>query len=153
VLQLLRFSHELRSPDELDVPGEETKPSKATARELEMAKQLVASMVEPWKPSQYHDEYRDDLLARIKRKAKHGEIEDAPESEKTRPERTTNVIDLVELLKKSMDKKAQGHPGAAKASEKSPHRKKGAAENGKGTGRVAAHRAHATRKAPARKTA
>jgi DNA end-binding protein Ku len=118
-----------------------------------MAKQLVASMVEPWKPSQYHDEYRDDLLARIKRKAKHGEIEDDPESEKTRPERGTNVIDLVELLKKSMDKKAQGHAGAAKASEKGPQAKKGAAANGQGKGKAPVHRAHATRKAPARKTA
>jgi hypothetical protein len=35
-----------------------------------MAKQLVSGMVERWKPSQYHDEYRDDLLARIDAKAK-----------------------------------------------------------------------------------
>lgn len=149
MLQLMRFSHELRSPDELELPGEGTKASRATARELEMAKQLVASMVEPWKPSQYHDEYRDDLLARIKRKAKHGEIEDAPESEKTRPERSTNVIDLVELLKKSMEP-TNGHAGTPQHSRVSQHAKK---SSDSGKGKAPAHRAHATRKAPARKTA
>ncbi|HMJ50694.1 MAG TPA: Ku protein [Polyangiaceae bacterium] len=149
VLQLLRFSHELRRPDDLDVPAEQSKPSKATARELEMAKQLVASMVEPWDPSQYHDEYRDDLLARIKRKAKHGEIEDVPESEKAPPERGAKVIDLVGLLKKSMEQKHG--PGGGR---KHPHAKAHAKETtGNGRAKGAPHRTHPTRKAPARKTA
>ena len=129
VLQLLRFAHELRSRDELDVPEESAKAAKASPRELEMAKQLVSSMVGPWKPSQYHDEFRDDLLARIKRKAKHGEIEDLPESER-KPKTGGKVIDLAELLRQSVEGK---HVRASS--------------------RARTHRTHATRKAPARKSA
>ena len=97
ILQLLRFSHELRSPDELEIPEEGAKSLKSTTRELEMAKQLVASMVDEWNPEQYHDEYRDDLLARIKRKAEEGEIEDVPTSE-TAAKTGTNVVELFDLL-------------------------------------------------------
>ena len=118
VLQLLRFSHELRSPGELEIPKTDAKPAKPTPRELEMAKQLVASMEEKWDPAQYHDAYRDDLLARIRRKAKEGEIEDAPSSERNvKP--ATNVVDLVELLKKSMEKKAA--PAVAKVRHRAQH--------------------------------
>src|SRR5262245_11664671 len=55
VLQLLRFAHELRSPDDLEVPGKNLKELGVTGREISMAKQLVDGMVAPWKPSQYHD--------------------------------------------------------------------------------------------------
>jgi DNA end-binding protein Ku len=141
VLQLLRFAHELRSPDELDVPDTSAKGAKAakpTARELEMAKQLVSSMIEKWKPEQYHDEYRDDLLARIKRKAQHGDIEDVPESE-TAPKKTgAKVIDLADLLRQSVESQRSGGRGHAK---------------GSGRPKGAPRRTHPTRKAAARKTA
>jgi len=118
VLQLLRFSHELRSPGELEVPETDAKLAKPTARELAMAKQLVSSMEETWDPTQYHDAYRDDLLARIRRKAKEGEIEDAPSSERNvKP--ATNVVDLVELLKKSMEQSRA--PAIAKARHRARH--------------------------------
>jgi DNA end-binding protein Ku len=119
VLQLLRFSHELRSPEDLDIAEEDAKSAKPTARELEMAKQLVSSMEEKWDPAQYHDAYRDDLLTRIRRKAKEGEIEDAPSSETTPKAPKTNVVDLVELLKKSMEKSK--HPAVAKARPRATH--------------------------------
>jgi DNA end-binding protein Ku len=103
VLQLLRFAHELKSADEVDFPEEAKKSAKPTSREIDMAKQLVSNMVEKWDPSKYHDEYRDDLLARIKRKAKHGEIEDVEEEQVSAPAKS-NVIDLVNLLKQSVEK-------------------------------------------------
>jgi DNA end-binding protein Ku len=118
VLQLLRFSHELRSPDELEIPKTDAKSAKPTPRELELAKHLVSSLEEKWDPTQYHDAYRDDLLARIRRKAKEGEIEDAPSSE-SNLEPATNVVDLVELLKKSME--TSRPPTVAKARHRAQH--------------------------------
>jgi DNA end-binding protein Ku len=112
VLQLLRFAHELRSPDELDVPGKNLKSLGVTGREIEMAKQLVDGMVAHWEPEQYHDEYRDDLMARIESKAKAGQInvvseeEEAPKSARRRPQ----VIDLGELLRRSVAQRRGAEP-------------------------------------------
>jgi DNA end-binding protein Ku len=146
VLQLLRFAHELKPLDDIEVPDEARKAPKASARELEMANQLIHSMEASWKPEQYHDEYRDDLLARIKRKAKEGEIEDVPEPEAERP-RAAKVIDLADLLRRSVEE-SQG--GAANRQAPTGSR----AKKAKGGPRKASvHRAHAKTKAPARKSA
>jgi DNA end-binding protein Ku len=146
VLQLLRFSHELKSPDDVELPEEAKKAGKPTSREIDMAKQLVASMAEKWDPTKYHDEYRDDLLARIKRKAKQGEIEDIDEPEEAPPK--TNVIDLVNLLKQSMEKDGKGKGEKKRRSSARPHSDathkagaKGGSHRGRGTQRPAAHRA------------
>ncbi|MET0591530.1 MAG: Ku protein [Polyangiaceae bacterium] len=119
VLQLLRFSHELKDADDVEFPEEAQKASKPSPREIDMAKQLVASMVEKWDPKKYHDEYRDDLLARIKRKAKQGEIEDIEEPAPSPPK--ANVIDLVNLLKQSMEK-GEKVAGPKKSSPARTHR-------------------------------
>jgi len=78
-------------------------------------------MADQWHPDKYKDTYRDDLLKRIKEKVKAGETEalTAPEKE-PRKEKSADVIDLMSLLKKSVEKKP-----AAKA--KRPARKRRAA--------------------------
>ena len=148
ILQLLRFSHELKPVDEVEVPDEARKTPKPSVRELEMANQLIASMEAPWDPTLYHDEYRDDLLARIKKKAKHGEIEDVAEPETKRPERGAKVIDLADLLRQSV---AQSHGAAANGHSRtrSPAKK----ATGHGLRKTTGHRAHPKRKAAARKSA
>jgi DNA end-binding protein Ku len=164
ILQLLRFSHELRSPDELEVPEGSGKAAKATPRELEMAKQLVASMVDKWKPEQYRDEYRDDLLARIKRKAQHGDIEDVPESETTPKKTGAKVIDLADLLRQSVEGQrgrgsARANGNGASPGKKTPKRgQRGAGSHlrqvvSNSRSKEAPHRTHPARKAPSRKTA
>lgn len=72
VVQLLRYDHELKDPSDVGV-----RPSKAPARaarpqELAMAEQLIDSMATKWKPSDYRDEYRDDLMRLVKRRARSG---------------------------------------------------------------------------------
>lgn len=106
VLQLLRFAHELRSPDDLEVPGKNLKELGVTGREISMAKQLVEGMVTAWKPSQYHDEYRDDLMAKIESKAKAGEINVVSETRAPKaPRRRAQVIDLADLLRRSVEER------------------------------------------------
>ena len=76
-----------------------------------MALSLVEGMSEAWQPEQYHDSYREDVLALVKRKIKAKQTKTitppAPEPEE---ERSSNVIDLVALLQQSLGKKA---PAAA----------------------------------------
>lgn len=84
-LTTMRFADEVVPASELDiVPDKETKPAK---REQEMAEQLIESLSTDFEPSQYKDEYRDQLLALIEQKAEGKEIvasdAEAPKATKT----------------------------------------------------------------------
>lgn len=64
--------------------------------ELNMGKMLVDSMVRPYQPDQYRDEYEEKLLAAIQRKVDGQEIVAAPQRHES------NVINLMEALQKSL---------------------------------------------------
>ena len=101
VLNTLRYADELKDPAELEIPK-----AKVTAKELDMAMRLVEDMADKWHPDKYKDTYRDDLLKRIKAKVKAGETEEITEPEKEpRKEKSANVIDLMSLLRKSVEQK------------------------------------------------
>jgi DNA end-binding protein Ku len=125
VLLLLRFSHELRSSDGLDLPESNLKKLGVSPKELSMAEKLVEGMVGHFEPEKYHDEYRDDLLGLIETRAKAGELNQVVEhAPKSKPRKTAQVIDLMELLQKSVSSKA----GRA---ERRPTKSKSAARKSK----------------------
>jgi DNA end-binding protein Ku len=63
-------------------------------------------MSEKWRPEKFKDTYRNDLMARIKEKIAKGQTEEITEPEKGATERSSaEVIDLMALLKKSVEKK------------------------------------------------
>ncbi|KWF36696.1 DNA-binding protein [Burkholderia diffusa] len=101
-LDTLRWQEELRPLDELSVPAVDAKGAGVTARELGMAKKLIDDMAGKWTPDEYHDTFRDDILELVERKVRAGKIEEIEE----RPAQTTraaaNVVDLTELLKRSL---------------------------------------------------
>src|SRR5262249_53804759 len=110
VLNLLRYASELRDPSGLRVPGPQLKSLKISDREIRMAERLIGEMADEWKPEQYHDEYREELLAFIKKRGREGKLESAPEPEEEKPARPKRgeVVDLAELLKKSLGKAGTG---------------------------------------------
>jgi DNA end-binding protein Ku len=114
VLNTLRYPDEIRPTDELKIPDENSKAAQVTEKELQMAKALVEGMSEKWKPAQYHDTYREDILALVKKKiaANQTKTLTEPEPEEEKPAHT-NVIDLVSLLQASLGKK----PSKAAASD------------------------------------
>ena len=68
--------------------------------ELTMAKTLISSMLKPFEPSMYRDEYQARLKELISQKISGKEtVSPAPES-------MGNVIDLMEALKKSVESAA-----------------------------------------------
>ena len=71
-----------------------------------MAERLIAEMTEPWKPERYHDEYRDELLAFIKKRGRAGQLAASPEPEEEAAPRArrAEVIDIADLLQKSLAK-------------------------------------------------
>jgi DNA end-binding protein Ku len=105
VLNTLRYPDEIRPTDELKIPAD-SKAAQVTDKELQMAKALVEGMSEKWKPQQYHDTYREDVLALIKKKVKANQTKTItmPEPEEEKPAKS-NVIDLVSLLQASLGKK------------------------------------------------
>ena len=96
-LTTMRFADEVVSPDQLD--GVEVSDGrKLEKRELEMAKELIASLSSDFDAEQYRDEYREELLALIERKAQGKEIVAQP-SEEPKP---TKAPDLMAALEDSL---------------------------------------------------
>lgn len=96
VAQLLRYEEELRDPADLGVAPPRAKP---LASESAMAQQLLKSMTIDWDPSQFRDEYRADLLAMIRRRAKKGT---RPVKEAPQEAGEARVLDLMAALKRSL---------------------------------------------------
>lgn len=102
MLELLRFAHQLKSPEELATPVETAK-GKFTQRELKMAEDLISGMTVKWKPEKYKDTYYQDMMKTISAKVKTGKVTTAiggEKEEKIHP--TNNVVDLMPLLKQSL---------------------------------------------------
>ena len=128
VLMLMRYPQELVDFDEYKLP--EGKPSdwRITQKELEMGKQLVQSMAQPFSPAQYKDDYRDRLRAVIDKRMKNEGLV-IPDEEETpmREHMATNVVDFATLLKKSIseNKRTPAKKTAArKTAAKKPAKKK-----------------------------
>ncbi|HEY7435515.1 MAG TPA: Ku protein [Methylomirabilota bacterium] len=108
VLDLLRYASELRDPSRLRVPGDSLKALRISERELKMAERLVAEMTEDWAPEKYHDEYREELLAFIRKRGRAGRLAAAAETpEEPAPRKRADVIDIAELLKRSLAKSGE----------------------------------------------
>jgi DNA end-binding protein Ku len=104
-MDTLRYADEIRAAEELGVPSG-VLHHKVSAKEIDMALRLIDDMSEKWQPEKFKDTYRDDLMARIKEKIKEGQTEEItpPEKGEKEPARA-DVIDLMALLKKSVEKK------------------------------------------------
>jgi DNA end-binding protein Ku len=113
-LDMMRFADELVPGDEL-APAEQKPPSD---REKQLAFHLIDELSGPFDPAKHPDEYRSAVLAAVEEKIEAGEVaRDAVDHEAATPSAGAatgaQVIDLAELLSKSI--KAAGKPGPAKA--------------------------------------
>ena len=108
LMNTLRFASEIRSMADLSLP--EAGDKHVTDKELAMAERLVADMTDKWNPEQYKDTYTSDLMARIEQRISAGETHAiTPETkESAEPRRGAEVIDLVSLLRRSLDQKGKG---------------------------------------------
>lgn len=119
VLVILRWPAEVRSLDELELGSDVTKPSLAKG-ELDMAKRLVEDMSADWQPDDYRDSFQEKIMALVAKKAKAGKIEDVESQAGSEERKSADVIDLTELLKRSL----AGKPVAKKPAAKKPAAKK-----------------------------
>jgi len=116
-LTTMRFADEVVPAAELEdvLPTEKPKVAK---KEQQMAEQLIDSLSTKFEPNGYRDEYREQLLELIERKAEGKEI---VQSEGEAP-KATKAPDLMAALEESIaavkDKKAAKKPAATKAAAK-----------------------------------
>ena len=110
MLNTIRWASEIRSPEELKLPA--AGKSALKPAELKMATQLIGDMTQPWDPEAFSDQFTAAIHKLVERKLAAGDtrqvtaLEDAPQSTGA-----TNVVDLTELLAKSL----AGRKPAAKA--------------------------------------
>lgn len=98
ILETLYYPDEIKKAPEIDI-----EKVKVGEKELNMAMSLVDILTEEFEPEKYKDEYREALLERIKTKVEGGEVQHA-----TAAEKPTEVIDLMDALKKSVDAARKG---------------------------------------------
>jgi DNA end-binding protein Ku len=106
LLTTLHWPDEVRATDELSLPEDEIdiKPS-----EKKMAEQLVASMTGDFSADEYHDDYREALMAVIEKKVAGEKPEPQQRAE------PTNITDLMAALEASVAAARQDRREAAEA--------------------------------------
>lgn len=111
VLHTLRYAYELRDASHLDVPQANGKGSAVSPQEIKMAEQLIHAMVGKWNPNKYRDDYHEDLLKLVEKKIQEGRTKVVETTaEAPRPKRQGKVIDIMHLLKQSVQQ-AQAKEG------------------------------------------
>ena len=113
---------QMRYPEELVDTSTYSFPVASDIRkpELEMARKLVESLAGSWDPSQYTDQYRENLMKIIRARTKGKAAKLAAPVE----ERPAAVVDLMERLRQSLE-------GASTPARKAARAKKSTAPRGK----------------------
>jgi DNA end-binding protein Ku len=153
VLNLLRWGGEIRSWDGLALPPQ-GKAAGIREAEMKMAKQLINDMSGHWSAKEFRDEFHDAVMKLVQAKAKAGEGEVVEPVEEAPDLKGADVIDLTELLRRSLRGGAKDDaPAAKKAPAKAA--KKSTSRSHKEPERAAASsgtrkRSTAAKKAPAK---
>jgi len=113
VLNLLRYGDEIRPLKDITLPDATSKKAAVSDKEIKMAMSLLEDMTEPWDPMAYHDTYREDVMALVEKKIKANQTKTVtqPEKDEERQPAASNVVDLMELLRKSINTKKAGGKG------------------------------------------
>lgn len=100
IINELRYQNEIVHAKELKIPT-----SKSTAKELDMAVQLIDQLTVPFKPEAYKDTYEEELKKIIKQKSKgrsiHPKVQEQPKPSK--------IHDIMSLLQESLESSKKNH--------------------------------------------
>ncbi|WP_164416625.1 non-homologous end joining protein Ku [Streptomyces salinarius] len=124
LLQTLHWADEVRDPvEELpELPSERV----GRGKELDMALRLVDALSGDWEPARYRDTYQEKVRELVRAKAEGEEVavaEEAPEA--------TNVVDLMEVLRGSLEQAKDTGGKQAASRSGSPGGKRAASKSGK----------------------
>lgn len=133
ILMLLRFPQEIKAASKLDLPSSNDKEFQPGKREMELAERLIDEMSGTWKPSDYHDEYREALMGYIEKKISAGDsVDDVVETDDDSEESGSGkVLDLADYLERSVKSKNIKNPAPATKSARKAPAKKAASKDAK----------------------
>ena len=146
VMNTLRWADEVRGVEYLEMK-DEALDADLNPRELDMAKRLVEDMSEEWNPAQYKDTFQDKIMDLVETKAREGKIEAVGGPEEAVDRRSADVIDLTELLKRSL----AGKPAKKAASAEEDDEAEQASEE-QAPPKRASSKSTASKKAPPKST-
>ena len=119
VLNLLRWGADIKPWSDLNLPAQGAKAVGLSEAELKMAAQLVGDMTKPFKA---------EVMALVHRKVEAGQTETMvqPEAAEAPASKSADIIDLAELLKRSLKggSAAEKAPAKSAPAKTSPARKK-----------------------------
>ena len=136
VLITIRWASEIRPLSELKLPADGTTAANLKPGELKMAAQLIGDMTGKWKPADYTENFSAAVLELVNRKIKAGETETVTPVGDGTNEHSAEVIDLTELLARSLKRKTETRskpapsarpkaaPASLKAAAKTPVRRR-----------------------------
>ncbi len=127
MLNTLRWANEIRPWSELKLPPEGQKANNLRDGELKMAAQLIEDMTEPWQAERYADKFTEAVHALVAQRVEAGKTERVePLEEGAAPAPRGNVVDLTELLARSLGqrKTSDAEPEEKKPARKAPARKR-----------------------------
>ncbi len=96
-LETMYFADEVRSAEDLNVERFEEKVN-ISAKEEELAIEIIDNLTDKFEPEKYTDEYREELMKIIRGKIEGKEIE-VPEAVRTE----NKILDLMDKLKASVE--------------------------------------------------
>jgi DNA end-binding protein Ku len=129
LLNTLRYADEVLDPAEHAPATKSLEDARVSQREFGMAVKLLEDMRLKWDPAEFHDTYREDLLRRIDEKVEAGQTKTlTPAPAKASPTRTAEVVDLSELLKRSLEQRGGRASGSGRRGASTTSRSEAAAE-------------------------
>ncbi len=105
VLELMHFADEIVESSTLELPAVE----KPAANEMKVARMLIDTMTEAFDPKAFKDTYREEMLAMIDARAA-GKTFESPE---TKAPVRDNVVNLMDVLQKSLEASKRRADGKA----------------------------------------
>ncbi|MBJ9977686.1 Ku protein [Pseudomonas sp. S75] len=118
VLITLRWPDEVRGIDSLELDTSVT-DVKLDKKEMDMARRLVEDMSGPWSPGDYHDAFRETIMELVEEKASKGKIAKVAKGQDGKGEKGADILDLTELLKRSLGGKGKSEAAPKKATKRS----------------------------------
>ncbi|WP_459205721.1 non-homologous end joining protein Ku [Pseudomonas sp. MLB6B] len=122
VMITLRWPDEVRGLDTLELNQKVTKAT-LTKQERDMAKRLVEDMSGPWSPDEYHDAFRDTIMQLVREKARKGKLSAVKKPKAGGVGKGADILDLTELLKRSLAGKGAAKKTGEKKSSTSAEKK------------------------------
>lgn len=116
VLNTIRWASEIRPVKDLKLPPEGRSAAGVKPAELQMATQLIGDMTTPWEAERYEDRFVSAVQALLDKKIAAGDTRTVtPLEEVPAIAAPSNVVDLTELLARSLAQRTKTTPTKGKA--------------------------------------